>query len=51
MLSKLCARKPAWIASLTKSRLIPHIPPTPFSVNPKPSWIGVNCTLMTIKNE
>src|SRR4029077_3505833 len=29
----------------------PRIPPTPFSVNPNPSWIGVNSAEMMMMNE
>ena len=32
-------------------RLIPTSPPTPFSVNPNPSWIGVNSAEITMTNE
>ena len=32
-------------------RFSPSSPPTPFSVKPKPSWIGVNSALMTMSSE
>ena len=38
-------------ASLSTVRLIPTSPPTPFSVNPNPSWIGVNSAEITMTNE
>ncbi len=39
-------------ASLLTVRLIPIRPPTPLSVNPSPSWIGVaNSVEITMTNE
>ena len=39
-------------SALTKIvRLSPNSPPTPFSVNPKLSWIGVNSAVIRISSE
>ena len=47
----VCARKPACSASIAIVRLTPPSPPTPFSVKPKPSWIGGKSKVMISRNE
>ena len=45
-------RTPSAICSSFIVRLSPSSPPTPMSVNPKPSWIGVpNSAVMMISSE
>ncbi len=50
-LSSLCARSPARSASCAMVRLTPPSPPTPFSVKPKPSWIGGSSKVMISSRE
>jgi hypothetical protein len=45
------SRTPDWSAVTETARWMPQRPPTPVSVKPKPSWIGVNSAEMTIRKE
>ena len=42
------SRRPLTSRSTFAVRCRPNNPPTPFSVKPKPNWIGVNSALMTM---
>ena len=51
MLSSVPSWTPARSASRETVWLAASRPPTPFNVNPKPSWIGWNSAVMRISSE